>query len=344
MQEFIDGQTMEEELSNQGPLPVSYVTEMLEEILKVLAFVHDHGSIHRDIKPSNIMRHRNGHFYLLDFGAVRQATKGGASRSTGIYSLGFAPPEQVSGSEVYPCSDLYALAVTCIMLLTGKQPNELFDAYSNTWKWEHYVPVSGHLVNTLNRMLSAAVNQRFASAPEVLQALKQGGVPAASPPAPAPPPGPAPAPVAAKTTLPSGPGTGSGSIPAPVPTRPRSQVTPFSIPELLGGAAFTGFEGGLLLFPALAIGSLMGTVLLGSGLWLLLVAGLVFAQSRRFIERMDLLIIVGLTLLLLFFLPASWRLGNPFLTIVVLGGLGAALAVAVTACFRLIYRLLSRIL
>nr|WP_322506308.1 protein kinase [Chroococcidiopsis cubana] len=80
-------------------------------------------AIHRDIKPSNIIRDRHGKLYLLDFGAVKQVTSqaGGAqSASTGIYSMGFAPPEQVSGGEVYPSTDLYALAVTAVNLLTGK--------------------------------------------------------------------------------------------------------------------------------------------------------------------------------------------------------------------------------
>ncbi|MDZ4878964.1 MAG: hypothetical protein CLLPBCKN_008402 [Chroococcidiopsis cubana SAG 39.79] len=45
---------------------------------------------------------------------------GAQSASTGIYSMGFAPPEQVSGGEVYPSTDLYALAVTAVNLLTGK--------------------------------------------------------------------------------------------------------------------------------------------------------------------------------------------------------------------------------
>ncbi|MCY7278076.1 MAG: serine/threonine protein kinase, partial [Phormidesmis sp. CAN_BIN44] len=128
VQEFIDGETLEERLIRQGKFSESDVLDVLKETLKILQFVHGNGSIHRDIKPSNIMWNLNGRLYLLDFGAVKYATKaaGGSKASTSIYSLGFAPPEQVSGDEVYPSTDLYALAVTCIMLLTGKQPPELF--------------------------------------------------------------------------------------------------------------------------------------------------------------------------------------------------------------------------
>ncbi|HEY9861509.1 MAG TPA: protein kinase, partial [Candidatus Obscuribacterales bacterium] len=73
VQEFIDGQTMEEELAQKGQLSQDEVVEVLVEVLKILQFVHENHPIHRDIKPSNIMRHRNGRIYLLDFGAVKKA-------------------------------------------------------------------------------------------------------------------------------------------------------------------------------------------------------------------------------------------------------------------------------
>ncbi|WP_254721730.1 protein kinase domain-containing protein [Kovacikia minuta] len=244
VQEYIDGQTMEEELEQKGQLSSDEVMELLESILPVLRFIHENGSIHRDIKPSNIMRHRNGRFYLLDFGAVKQATKGGvaAARSTGIYSQGFAPPEQVSGSEVYPSTDLYALAVTCMMLLTGKQPNELLDSYSNTWKWRNYVAqVTSPLADVLDRMLLPTPSERFHSATEVLEALKQPIAPtpsrkAVSPPSPPPSPS-SPASPTPPTTIPAQP----AQPPAPVsaaakPVQQKPAVSPFSTLELLGGA------------------------------------------------------------------------------------------------------------
>ena len=174
VQEFIDGQDLEQELAQRGKFSEVEVLEVLKQILPVLRFVHDNGSIHRDIKPSNIMRDRRGRLYLLDFGAVKQVAKVAASasqRSTGIYSMGFAPPEQMSGGEVYPSTDLYALAVTCLTLLTGKEAAELFDAYNNQWNWRAHVRVSAQFAAVLDRMLLSAPNQRFQSAQEVLDAL-----------------------------------------------------------------------------------------------------------------------------------------------------------------------------
>lgn len=151
VQEFIDGKNLEEELAQKGKFSQAEVMEVLQAILPVLKFVHDHGSIHRDLKPSNIMRDRHGKLYLLDFGAVKQVTKAAVSnKSTGIYSMGFAPPEQMAGGEVYPSTDLYALAVTGVTLLTGKEATQLFDAYSNQLNWRSHASVSDAFADLLD--------------------------------------------------------------------------------------------------------------------------------------------------------------------------------------------------
>ncbi|WP_421657193.1 protein kinase domain-containing protein [Leptothermofonsia sp. ETS-13] len=349
-QEYIDGQTMEEELAHKGVFSGQDVMELLQAILPVLKFVHENGFIHRDIKPSNIMRHRNGQLYLLDFGAVKQATKGSTgSKSTGIYSKGFAPPEQVSGSEVYPSTDLYALAVTCIMLLTGKEPNELYDSYSNIWKWRIYAPqIADPLADVLDRMLLPSPSQRFHSAVEVLEALKRSPSPASSrvaqSKAKAVPSTPAPA---SPTVLPQPSVNQPPATPQAKPVRQRPTVPPFSTIELLGGAAFTGFEGGLL---AIALVSLLGTSLVSAGFWVLLLLGLVLLQSRRVIERVDLLLLAIGTLATVLFIPKLHgvlllaNVETPLLVVLFIAVLAGLLAVTITTLFRLIYKLLSTFL
>jgi len=169
VQEFIDGKTLEQELAEKGKFSQADILEVLRAILPVLKFVHDKGSIHRDIKPSNIMRDRNGLIYLLDFGAVKQIAKGThKGSSTGIYSMGFSPPEQMVGGQIYASTDLYALAVTCLELLTGKPPTELFDSYQNGWQWRQYTQVSDRLASIFDKMLLSAPNQRFQSVDELL--------------------------------------------------------------------------------------------------------------------------------------------------------------------------------
>lgn len=75
--------------------------------------------------------------------------------------MGFAPPEQMSGNQVFPSTDLYALAVTLITLLTGQEANKLFDAYNNQWKWRTQATVNDRLAGILDRMQLPAANQRF---------------------------------------------------------------------------------------------------------------------------------------------------------------------------------------
>ncbi len=325
VQEYINGQTLEEELAQKGRFTEAEVMEVLQETLKILKFVHDNGSIHRDIKPSNIMRARTGKLFLLDFGAVKKVTNaplGLSGSSTGIYSQGFAPPEQMSGGEVYPSTDLYALAVTILMLLTGIEVNKLFDSYNNQWNWRSQVNVSDHLANILDRMLLAAPNQRFQSAQDVLNALA----------APIPD-------TQIKTRKPSPlPATQQASSPTPVPPQYTPTQPTFSTIELLSGAAFSGFEGALI---AIGILSLTKSIPVTFGAALVILGILVFIQTRRWIEKFDLLIIPGITLaVVILFLRGTVSIPQ----VVILAVAAALISIAIAALFRLIHKLLSSVL
>ncbi|MEH2323808.1 MAG: serine/threonine-protein kinase [Nostoc sp.] len=326
VQEYIDGQNLEEELVQQGKFSEQQVLEVLQEILKVLKFVHHRGIIHRDIKPSNIMRRRDGRLFLLDFGAVKQVTNvalGSAASSTGIYSMGFAPPEQMAGGQVFPSTDLYALAVTIIILLTNQEAVQLFDAYSNQWKWRMQVTVSPRLADVLDKMLLPAANQRFQSAQEVLDALNSQAAQAAtqlnSP----------------SVTLPPQPPNSSPVVPQRSPTQPA-----FSTVELLGGAAFSGFEGGLI---AIALFSLVKSPIVTFTVACVILGILIFAQTRRWIEKFDLLIIPTISFAVIFFIPFLQG-GLGIQTVVILSVAAALVTISLTAVFRLIYKLLSLLL
>lgn len=373
VQEYIDGDDLEQILNRRGALPTAEVIKILVSMLKVLDFVHANGTIHRDIKPSNIMRHRNGLLYLLDFGAVKQVTSAQGAlggRSTGIYSVGYAPPEQMAGGQVYPSTDLYALAVTCIVLLTGKEVGELYDSFNNTWAWHSHVQDSLAIAPVIDQMLQATPNQRYSSAQEVLDALEQiiSGTSAAPPPplpiSPTQPPQPSPSPPSSGSYGQSQGSTGTalqpprkpprtGPSPSP-PSQPKRQPpqplapTPVSsVPLLtfLGGAAFTGIEGGLL---AIAIASWLSTTWLGSGAWLFLVGGLLLLQARRVIERFDLVIIAAVTLGIVLLFPPLHTIvagtNSPRVMVVVLAIMAGLAAVLVGTLFRLIYLVLSRFL
>ncbi|MEM6253667.1 MAG: serine/threonine-protein kinase [Cyanobacteria bacterium P01_D01_bin.156] len=191
VQEFIDGEDLEQILNRRGALPEGAVKAILISILKVLDFVHQNGAIHRDIKPSNIMKTVDNQLYLLDFGAVKQVTGATTSnKSTGIYTTGYAPPEQVTGGQVFPASDLYSLAVTCVVLLTGKETTTLFDSYSNRWQWQNHVQIKDKTLSAvLDKLLNPSPQDRYASAQSTLDALlvSQGSSPSVVPPSKTPP-------------------------------------------------------------------------------------------------------------------------------------------------------------
>ncbi len=331
VQEYIDGENLEEELVNRGEFSESEVFFVLRSILPVLQFVHDKNIIHRDIKPSNIMRHRNGKLVLLDFGAVKQVTNSPAeagNSSTGIYSLGFAPPEQMSGGKVFPSTDLYALAVTIILLLTGqKDVTNLFDPYSNQLQWRDKVSISSHLAEILQKMLHNAPNQRFQSADEVMEALDDSG---------------------SEVPLPDTslnyrqPPVISQASPPPLPkasTAHNTTIPTFSTLELLAGSAFSGFEGALIF---IAFFSLLKSPIITFIVCAVVLGILIFAQTRRWIEKWDLAIIPTITLCIMFFLPLlQGELGIQGL--IILSVAASLVAIALTSIFRLIYKLLSLI-
>ncbi|WP_399370777.1 protein kinase domain-containing protein [Thermosynechococcus sp. HN-54] len=359
VQEYIDGETLEDELAQKGCFSEEEVRQVLRELLPVLQYVHDHSSIHRDIKLSNIMRQHpsktkfpgQGRLYLLDFGAVKQISQAGGQQGhfTGIYTQYYAPPEQARGERVYPSSDLYALAVTCIILLTGKDPSELFDAYNNRWHWHSYAQVSPKLQAILDRMLQPAPSDRYQSAAEVLADLNTSSTPA-----PAPPPPPQPV-----TPPPVSPPVVSQAIPAspsPVPvtpptTTPRPRVRPPRQPppplpalKILIGAGFTGFEMtalGLMIFSLMTAWQL--PVGVSAGLIGALFAFLVFLQYKRWIEHWEQLIIAVISGAVLFFVPLL-QAGLGGVTALLICGLVGLGCVVVGNLFLLIYNILARLL
>jgi len=114
----------------------------------------------------------------------------------------------------------------------------------------------------------------------------------------------------------------------------------------LSGAAFTGFEGGLL---AIALTSLLPSPGLSMGLLGMILGGLIYGQYRRTLEVTEMLTIGAGTLALLVFFPALRSAatviypGATIMGVLFVGWLGALGAIAATAIFRLIYKFLSHL-
>jgi serine/threonine protein kinase, bacterial len=179
VQEWIDGETLNDLVSKKGVMNESQVRRILTDVLPVFSYIHSRSIVHRDIKPDNIiLRHSDQLPVLIDFGAVREAmgtvmnSQGKPTQSIVIGTPGYMPSEQSIGRPVYN-SDIYSLGLTAIYLLTGQHPNNLpSDPSSAEILWRDSAPqISAAFAQILDRAISYHHRDRYQTAAEFLTAL-----------------------------------------------------------------------------------------------------------------------------------------------------------------------------
>jgi serine/threonine protein kinase len=182
VQDFVEGETYRSELRQRlqagNHFSVQEVRQLLKLLLPVLSYIHSKGIIHRDISPDNLILRASDRIpVLIDFGVVKtvvtqlQQTHAMPS-GTAVGKFGFAPIEQLQSGRAYPSSDLYSLAVCCLVFLTGLEPSQLFDDNAAVWHWRHHTSVGDGLAEVLDKMLAHKPSDRYSSAEDVLQALQ----------------------------------------------------------------------------------------------------------------------------------------------------------------------------
>ncbi|MEG3978209.1 serine/threonine-protein kinase [Microcoleus sp. herbarium8] len=182
VQDYIPGETYEQILISRQQQGNNFteaeVTQLLFQILPVLEYIHSRNLIHRDVSPDNIIQHTADKLpFLIDFGSVKQIAatalfQFSGQSDTAIGKQGYSPAEQMRLGKVTPASDLYALAVTALVLLSGKKPQKLYDIHNKTWDWRSHVTVSPNLGTVLDKMLAEQPGDRYQSAKQVREALK----------------------------------------------------------------------------------------------------------------------------------------------------------------------------
>lgn len=168
VQQYISGQTLQEEARTRGLYTESEIVELLKECLSILEFIHSHQMIHRDIKPANVIRRTiDNRLCLVDFGAAKTITETvlGKTSHTVIGSASYAAPEQVSG-KVNFASDVYGLGATCLFLLTGQLPSDLYSYAEGDWIWQDVCQTSPEFAEVLNQLISQPTSKRYTSASE----------------------------------------------------------------------------------------------------------------------------------------------------------------------------------
>ena len=126
--EYVEGTSLKQLIVSRGKLPVAVTLTVGKQLCRALEVAHAEGVIHRDIKPQNIVVEPSGFLKVMDFGIARLANppkgKGLTEAGTSIGTPDYMSPEQLSGAELDPRSDLYAAGVVLFECLTGRLPFE----------------------------------------------------------------------------------------------------------------------------------------------------------------------------------------------------------------------------
>ncbi|MFP5274280.1 protein kinase domain-containing protein [Coleofasciculus sp.] len=180
-QELILGNPLTQEFKKGQQWLESQTIALLQDILHVLAYVHEQNVIHRDIKPSNLIRRQqDGKIVLIDFGAVKQVTtqfshpqSGQTNLTISIGTQGYVPKEQLGGQPRFS-SDVYAVGILGIQALTGTHPRVLREnPETGEIQWRDLAPhVNLNLAEILDQMIRYDFRDRYQTATEALFALQ----------------------------------------------------------------------------------------------------------------------------------------------------------------------------
>jgi serine/threonine protein kinase len=197
--EYLDGGNLETHIRLRGAIPADEALGILESISGALAEAHEHGIIHRDIKPSNILFARvRGALVpkLADFGIAnsdlrKKQREGAPSTFDGIeavstvalFSPRWAAPEQLCGSPEGPRTDVYALGLLAVFMLTGRVlfgDEDVRLTFNDRVRGDTLVNArlaqigfGGDVGRVLAHSLVARADDRIATAPELFEHLRE---------------------------------------------------------------------------------------------------------------------------------------------------------------------------
>ncbi len=183
--EYVQGETLKGKLSG-SPLPLEEALQIGREMAEALEEAHSRKIIHRDVKPGNVMLTEQGHVKITDFGLARwiQAPEGEeqdftaslTGMTSAVGTIPYMSPEQVTGREVDPRSDIFSLGVVLYEMLTGVNPfrKKLAVETANAILNEVPEPLSRYrqgvsplLEHAVGKMLSKEAERRYQLVHEV---------------------------------------------------------------------------------------------------------------------------------------------------------------------------------
>ncbi len=163
--EFLEGVTLSERLKRAGALSTREALEVLREVAAGLEAIHQSGIVHRDVKAGNVLLVEDARrrAVVTDFGI---ALGGAGERLTAAGGVVGTPaamaPEQRSGKEVSPRTDVYALALLACEMVAPHGDGVGLEGVPRRWR------------APLARSLAADPQRRHASPTELVSALGAG--------------------------------------------------------------------------------------------------------------------------------------------------------------------------
>jgi len=186
--EYVEGTSLKQLIVSRGKLPVAVTVTVGKQLCRALEVAHAEGVIHRDIKPQNIVVEPSGFLKVMDFGIARLANppqgKGLTEAGVSIGTPDYMSPEQLSGAELDPRSDLYAAGVVLFECITGRVPFEAETTWALVAKHLEEEPpdprkfnpdVPGPLAAVILKAMAKQPAERYATASDMHDALARLG-------------------------------------------------------------------------------------------------------------------------------------------------------------------------
>ena len=124
MEHMPDGDVADAILDSQPEgLPLEQAVDITKAVCRGLDYAHSKGVIHRDLKPSNVWLTEQGSVKIGDFGLALSLNRARITKEKIILgTVTYLSPEQATGAEVGPRSDLYSMGVMLYEMVTGRPP------------------------------------------------------------------------------------------------------------------------------------------------------------------------------------------------------------------------------
>ncbi|HEX3121489.1 MAG TPA: protein kinase [Candidatus Acidoferrum sp.] len=175
---YYEGMTLAEKL-DRGLLPVREALDLAIQIARGLSAAHARNIVHRDIKPSNVIITPDNVAKIVDFGLARVVASASATQSMSLTgTLPYMAPEQILGEPVDQRSDVWALGVVLVQMLTGSHPFVRPNTAAMTFAILNQAPsaldaVPDAVQPLIYRTLSKKPEHRQANAAELLADLEE---------------------------------------------------------------------------------------------------------------------------------------------------------------------------